>query len=140
MTEEADTTGVPRSFWVIGGIGLVFNLMGCVNFVSQLDPEAVASMPEAYRSIVETRPAWGTLAFAIAVFGGAIGAGLLLLRRSAATLVLLGALVGALVAQLPLFELPAFPAEAAVGGLSQLVVGGFLTWYASRADRRGWMR
>ena len=140
MTEDADPAGVPRSFWAVGALGLVFNLMGCLNFVSQLDPEAVASMPEAYRAIVETRPAWGTGAFAIAVFGGITGAALLLLRRSAATLVLLAALIGALVAQLPLFELPSFPAGAALGGLSQLVVGGFLTWYASRAGRLGWLR
>lgn len=127
-------------FWVIGAIGLVFNLMGCMNFISQMNADMVASMPEAYRAIVESRPAWGTGAFAVAVFGGALGCLLLLLRKSAAVYVLIASLVGAVAAQIPLVGMAGFSVEALIGGLSQVVVGAFLTWYSKRVERKGWIR
>jgi hypothetical protein len=127
------------SFWPIVVVGLVFNLMGCANFLSQMSADMVASMPEAYRAIVETRPAWATVAFAIAVFGGALGGSLLLLRKSIAYYVLIASLIGAAGAQLPLLGMADFPVEAMLGGLSQLVVGAFLVWYAKWAERRGWV-
>ena len=127
------------SFWVIGAIGLVFNLMGCMNFISQMNADLVASMPEAYRAIVESRPAWGTGAFAIAVFGGALGCLLLLLRKSAAFYVFITSLVGAVAAQIPLVGMAGFPVEVLIGGLSQVVIGAFLIWYTKRVERKGWI-
>ena len=126
-------SSVHWSFWVIGAFGLTFNLLGCVNYISQMNPESVASMPEAYRMIVEARPAWGTAAFALAVFGGALGCLLLLLRKSVAFYVLVLALVGVIVAQLPFLGMADFPREAWIGWLSQLVVAVFLVWYSKRA-------
>jgi hypothetical protein len=127
------------SFWAIAVVGLLFNLMGCVNFLSQMSPEMVASMPEAYRAIVETRPAWATGAFALAVFGGAIGAILLLLKKSVAYYVFIASLVGVVGAQLPFFGMKDFPSEAMAGWVSQVVVGAFLLRYTKFADRKGWV-
>ena len=133
-------SGVHWSFWVIGAIGLVFNLMGCMNFISQMNADMVASMPEAYRAIIENRPVWGTGVFAMAVFGGALGSLLLLLRKSAAFYALIASLVGAIAAQIPLVSMEGFPVEALIGGLSQVVIGAFLTWYSKRVERKGWIR
>jgi hypothetical protein len=127
------------SFWLICSVGLVFNLMGCMNFISQMDAERVASMPDAYRAIVETRPAWATGAFAIAVFGGALGGILLLARKSAAYVVFIASLLGAAAAQIPALGMTNFPVEALIGGLMQLVVGAFLVGYAKWAERKGWV-
>lgn len=134
MTDET-APSAPWTLWAIGGLGLLFNLMGCANFLAQLDAASVASMPESYRAIIEGRPAWATAGFALAVFGGAGGAILLLLRKAAAAPVLVASVVGALVAQLPLFGMPEFPTGAAVGGFMQVVVGIFLAWYAGNAER-----
>ena len=139
MNDET-VVGVHWSFWAIGAVGLVFNLMGCMNFFSQMDADMVASMPEAYRAIVESRPAWATGAFAVAVFGGALGGILLLLRKSAAYYVFIASLVGAVAAQIPFLGMAGFPIEALVGGLMQLVVGAFLVWYAKLAERKYWVR
>jgi hypothetical protein len=133
-------SSVHWSFWVIGAIGLVFNLMGCMNFISQMNTDMVASMPEGYRAIVEGRPVWGTGAFAIAVFGGALGCFLLLFRKSTAFYVFLASLFGAVVAQVPLVGMAGFPVEVLVGGLSQVVIGTFLIWYSKRVERKGWVR
>ncbi len=127
------------SFWVIGAAGLIFNLMGCMNYISQMNAENVASMPDLYRVIVENRPAWGTGAFAIAVFGGALGCLLLLLRKSVAVYVFVVALAGTVVAQLPFLGMADFPTAAWIGWLSQLVVGAFLIWYSKQTESKGWI-
>jgi hypothetical protein len=137
---EKILSGAHWSFWIIGAIGLVFNLMGCINFISQMNADMVSSMPEAYRAIVESRPAWGTGAFALAVFGGALGCLLLLLRKSTAFYVFIASLVGAIAAQIPLVGMAGFPVEALIGGLSQAVIGAFLIWYSKRVERKGWIR
>jgi hypothetical protein len=137
---EKILSGAHWSFWIIGAIGLVFNLMGCMNFISQMNADMVSSMPEAYRAIVESRPAWGTGAFALAVFGGALGCLLLLLRKSTAFYVFIASLVGAIAAQIPLVGMAGFPVEALIGGLSQAVIGTFLIWYSKRVERKGWIR
>ena len=127
------------SFWVIGIVGLIFNIMGCLNYISQMNAEMVASMPDSVRAIIESRPVWGTVAFAIAVFGGALGAILLLIRKSVAYYVFIASLVGAVVAQIPLLGLADFPAGVLIGGLSQLIVSVFLIWYSKWAKRKGWI-
>jgi hypothetical protein len=135
---EKSAVGVHWSFWVIGAVGLIFNLAGCMNYVSQMNAENVASMPEMYRAIVESRPAWGTAAFAIAVFGGSLGCLLLLLRKSVAVYVFILALVGAVVAQIPFIGMAGFPIGAWIGWLSQLVVIGFFIWYSKKTASNGW--
>ena len=138
MNEET-AVGIHWSFWVVGSVGLIFNLFGCMNYISQMNAEMVASMPDVYRAIVESRPAWGTAAFATAVFGGALGCLLLLLRKSVAVYVFVVSLVGAVVAQLPFLGMAGFPVEAWFGWLSQLAVGAFLIWYSKRSKGRGWI-
>jgi len=73
--------GVHWSFWVISAVALIWNVMGVINYFMQMNADALATYPEAERAIVEGRPAWATGAFAIAVFGGAVGGLLLLLRK-----------------------------------------------------------
>lgn len=127
------------SYWIIGAAGLIFNLMGCMNYISQMNVEMVASMPEAYHAMIDSRPAWGTGAFAIAVFGGALGCLLLLLRKLVAVYVFIASLVGAVVAQIPFLGMADFPVEAWIGWLSQLVVGVFLIWYSKCAKGKDWI-
>lgn len=136
---ENTVAAVHWSFWVIAVVGLIFNLMGCINYVSQMNPENVASMPEVYRAIVESRPAWGTGAFAIAVFGGLLGCLLLLLKKAVAVYVFIVALVGAVAAQFPFLGAADFPTTAWIGWLSQVVFAAFLVWYSKQTKSRGWI-
>ena len=137
MSDES-VGSVHWSFWGIGAVGLVFNLMGCVNFISQMNAESLASMPEAVQAIVDSRPAWATGAFAIAVFGGVLGGILLLLKQSAAYHFFGASLVAAVAAQIPVLGMGGFP--MLVGWLSQLVVTAFLIWYSRWCERKGWVR
>lgn len=136
---EKTVVSVHWSFWLIGAAGLIFNLLGCINFLSQMNAEAVSSMPEIYRTIAESRPAWGTAVFALAVFGGLLGCLLLLLRKSVALYVFVASVVGAIAAQIPFVGMANFPVEACVGWLSQVAVGVFLVWYSRHAKSKDWI-
>ena len=79
MNDE-NVGSVHWSFWAIGALMLIWNVMGIINFFVQMNPDVLAAYRESERAIIDGRPAWATGAFAIAVFGGAFGS--LLLRQS----------------------------------------------------------
>jgi len=138
---DGTSSGVPRSFWVIGALTLIFNAAGVTNFISQMSADAVAALPDLYRTVIESRPTWATIAFGAAVFGGALGCILLLLRKSAAYAVFVVSLLGAIVTMIDTIGTVSSnvaPAGFLVGNLTQLVVTGFLIWYSKRAGTRGW--
>lgn len=132
------------SFWAIGVVALIWNGLGGVNFFVQMNADAVAAMPETHRSIIEGRPAWATGGFAIAVFGGALGGLLLLLRKSAAPYLFIASLLGVIVTTIHTVGIASsttdFSAvEISVMILMPLVVAAFLIWYSKWAERKGWI-
>jgi uncharacterized membrane protein len=133
-----EKTNVHWSFWIIGAFALVWNAMGCINYLSQMSPETLAGYPEAARALVESRLAWATAAFAIAVFGGVIGCLLLMLRKSAAYYVFIASLLGVIVTNIHTFRISG-SIEIWVGSLMSLVVAAFLIWYSKLAERKAWV-
>ena len=127
--------GVHWSFWAIGAVALIWNVMGVINFFAQMNADALAGMPESYRAIIEGRPAWATGAFAIAVFGGALGCLLLLLRKSAAYYLFIASLLGTIV------QMPSYlgMTRATIGVGASLLVAAFLIWYSKQAESKGWI-
>lgn len=124
----------PFMFWAIAVVGLLWNLIGCWNFIVQSDAEAVARMPDVYRLIVENRPAWATAGFAVSVYGGAVGAILMLLRRKIATGLFALSLLGSLVTFY--FTFRVLGIEPAT--LSALLMSVALIVFAGVAVRRNW--
>ena len=124
------------SFWIVAAAGLVWNLMGCLNFITQTNPENVARMPEIYQVIIAGRPPWATIAFAFAVFGGAVGCILLLMRRQMAFPVLAVSFAGIAVTAWFTFSIVG-PVPAM---LLSILVGAALLWYASIVRRFNWLR
>ena len=136
--------GVHWSFWVIGAIALIWNVMGVINLFMQMNADALAAMPEAQRAIIEGRPAWATGAFAIAVFGGALGCLLLLLRKSAAYYLFIASLLGMIVHMIPYLGMAGStidfgPFEISMYILMPLAVAAFLIWYSKQAESKGWI-
>ncbi len=141
------TVEVPRSkgFWLVGILALVWNLIGVAMFWMQVNmgAEALAQMTEQQRQVYEATPAWLNVAFAIAVFGGVLGAlGMLMGKRWAVTmffvslLALLVQMIGAYLAT------PAWAAYGAAGLVMPvvLIVIALLFWrYAQKCVMRGWL-
>ncbi len=136
--------GVHWSFWAIGAVTLIWNVMGVINFLVQANADALASFPESHRAIVEGRPAWATGAFAIAVFGGALGCLLLLLRKPAAYYLFIASLLGVIVQLIHTLGIARStinfsPLDILMIILMPLVVAAFLTWYSKWAESKGWI-
>lgn len=88
------------SFWVIGLVLLIWNLLGCINFVMQLNPDVISAYAESEQSIIRNRPIWATSAFAVAVFGGALGCLLLLFKNSLCVPLFWSSLAGVVITML----------------------------------------
>ncbi len=143
MNDE-NVGGVHWSFWAIGAVALIWNVMGVINFFVQMNADALAAMPESHRAIVEGRPAWATGGFAIAVFGGALGCLLLLLRKSAAYYLFIASLLGVIVTMIHTVSLAVStidfsPFEIAGVILMPLVAVALLIWYSKHAESKGWI-
>ncbi len=133
--------GVHWSFWLIGAVALIWNGMGVINFFVQMNPDMLAAFRESERAIIEGRPAWATGAFAIAVFGGALGCLLLLLRKSAACYLFIAALLGGIVTMIHTLGAGIDFGLGEILGiiLLPLVVAAFLIWYSKQAESKGWI-
>ena len=139
-----DTTvgKVHWSFWAIAGVALIWNALGAINFVVQLNPDAIEAYRETERAIIEGRPLWATAGFALAVFGGVIGCLLLLLRKSAATYVFIASLIGVIVTMIhSLIAVGSTIGPFEILGiiLMPLIVAAFLIWYSRQAESKGWI-
>ncbi|WP_203323520.1 hypothetical protein [Pseudoxanthomonas beigongshangi] len=141
------TMEIPRSkgFWLVAVLALIWNLIGVAMFWMQVNmsAEALAAMTERQRQVYEATPMWLNVAFAIAVFGGVLGAiGMLMGKRWAVTmffvslLALLVQMIGAYLVT------PAWDAYGVAGLVmpAVLIVIALLFWrYAQRCVVRGWL-
>jgi len=133
------------SFWAISAFALIWNVLGSMNYFMQMNADTVATLPETHRAIIIGRPAWATGGFALSVFAGALGGLLLLLRKSAASYLFIGSLLGTSVtmihtARIATSTIDFSAAEILVMIVMPLVVAAFLIWYSRRAEGRGWIR
>lgn len=140
---------LPKSFWIIAVLGLLWNLLGLAMFFMQvtLSPEALAAMPAAQREIHGATPAWIDVTFGLTVVSGVVSGvlgavGLLMRRRWA--VVMFGVSLVALAVQLlgAYLVTPAGAASGAAGlGLPVLliVIAFALLAYACNVASRGWL-
>jgi hypothetical protein len=140
MNDET-VRSVHWSFWAIGAVALVWNVMGVINFFMQMNPDMIAAYRDSERAIIEGRPTWATGAFVIAVFGGALGCILLLLRKSAAYYIFMASLLGVIVTMIHTLGIGIDFGPGEILGiiLMPLVVAAFLIWYSKQAQNKGWI-
>jgi hypothetical protein len=126
--EDVREAPVPAWFWIVAVLALLWEAMGCYQYLIQVRTDAA------------TMPTWLVAVFAVAVWGGLLGAALLLMRRSLARLALIVSLIAVLI-QFGSLVLTG-PIDLSQAGLPVLVVAVavFLVWFAHHAARRGWLR
>ena len=140
MSNESANT-IHWSFWLVSTLMLIWNVMGCANYFVQMNPEILATYRESERMIVEGRPVWASVAFALAVFGGAIGCVLLLIRRSTAIYLFIVSLLGVIVTVAHTFTVGIEFGSGEILGIiiMPIVVAFFLVWYAIYAKQKTWI-
>ena len=145
MTDEAQpvaTTATPVWYWLVAIACLLFEGAGAFLFANSLtlDP---ATLPLDQRAIFDATPQWMTIAWAVAIGAGLLGAIGLLLRRRLAEPFLLGSLLAVAVQFSGLFLVRQLreltPEDHLVVPVAILFLAyGF--WQAAKlARRRGWL-
>ncbi len=129
------------SFWLLASVALIWNLLGAINFVMQMDAEMLVNYRESERMIIENRPLWATLGFAVAVFGGALASLLLLLKKSMALYLFVASFIGVLITMLHSLGSGIQFGVAEIIGiiLIPIIVAVFLIWYCKRCEKKGWL-
>lgn len=135
-----EVIGAPAPVWlrIVAALGLCWNLFGVYAYL-----QTVGALSGADAAMSNAMPAWVTGAFAIAVFGGALGSlGLLLLKRWGKLLLLLS-LLAVLAMDVWTFLLRGAGGAMENGELgltvAVAVIAIFLFWMAYDADRKGWL-
>jgi hypothetical protein len=126
------------SFWLICIVALIWNVMGSINFIMQMNPEMLANYPEAAQSLITSRPLWATIAFAVAVFGGVLGDILLIIKKSVAYYLFIVSFLCVVVVNIHTFSV-SNAVDIWIGSLMSLVVAVFLIWYSKYTKRKCWI-
>ncbi len=136
-----NTGGIHWSFWIISTLMLIWNVMGCINFFVQMNPEMVSSYRVNEQAVISDRPAWATVAFAVAVFGGALGCILLMLKKSISFYLFIASLLGVVVTMIHTLNAGIDFGIGEILGivLMPLVVAAFLIWYSKYTENKGWI-
>jgi len=135
----------PKLFWIISIVALIWNLMGVSAYLMQafMTEDALQKLPEAEQALYTDLPAWVTAAFAIAVFGGTLGAVGLLLRKKWARLIFLFSLIGIIVQMAHSFfisnNIDAYGPGAVIMPIMVLVIGVYLIMFSKSAIAKGWI-
>jgi len=130
------------SFWVLGILMLIWNVMGCLNFLMQMNPEIIASYRDFEQALILNRPLWATLAFAIAVFGGAIGCILLLFKKTISFYVLIASFIGTVITMAHTLNANIYFSFGDMIAIIILpiLIATFLIGYEKYSERKGWLK
>lgn len=134
-------------FWVIAGIFLLWNAFGCYLYVidvSLTDAQYAEKYGQVMADARHFYPSWAFAAYAVAVWGGLVAAGLLLLRRRLAVTAFVISLIAAAICFIPNFiSAPLREAGGATYWLMPLIVvaiGLVEVWFARRESAKGSLR
>ncbi len=140
MSEKV-TGSVHWSFWVVGAVALVWNAMGVLNLVMQMNPDVLATYPESHQTIVANQTGWIAASVTVAIIGGTIGCVLLLLRKAGAVYLFYASLIGTIIVVAHTLSLPIElrSSDIVLIIVMPVVVAALLAWYSRWTAMRGWI-
>lgn len=136
---------LPTSYWIIAVVGLIWNLMGVMNFFGQtfMSDETMASLPEAQQELFQSVPLWMTIVFAIAVFTGTLGCIGLLLKKAWAVPLFLISLVTIVIQMSYSFLITDYAdimgITSVIVMISIFVIAAVLYFYSTQSKKKGWI-
>lgn len=139
MTRDDSAGKAPPSYWVVAGLGLLWNAFGgYLYLLSKFNPEAaMAGADPAMREYALNMPIWAHLGWSVGIWGSVLGSVLMLVRSRHAVTAFLASLIGALIS---------FAAQGMAGvlpvGLSAGIAGviAFLWWFCRNEAAKGMLR
>ena len=133
----------PTWFWWISGIGLAWNALGLMAFVSQMLMDPSTLRPDEHE-FYANMPLWADIGFGVAVFGGVLGCVALLLKKSWAVAMLVVCVIGIVVQNLHSIVLAngieVFGTAALALPVMTFLIGVGLAWFARHSQQKGWIR
>ena len=140
------TTSIPRTFWVIGIVALLWNLMGLASFFAQvmMSADVLASLPEEQQEMYIHTPIWLKAVHGIATVGGCLACvGLLLKKKWSMPLFMISLIAIVLQMGYSIFFTDAseilVAAQAYVIPILVIGIGVFLWYYSKSANAKGWL-
>lgn len=146
MMTDAIETKPPTWYWVVAILALLWEAMGVASYLYHVSLTAadIDALPGGQAALMRMTPAWVNGAFAVATWGGLLGALGLLLRRRWARALLIVSLIAIVVQFGWVFAVA--KAHVLIGSSSIIfpavifLIGIVLVWFAGVATRRGWLR
>ena len=143
MDDTLASRPVPRWYIAAAIASLLFMLIGCAGFLMDVITDPRVLSPDQ-RALMLARPVWMKAAYAVAVWSGLAGAGLLLVRRALADPVLLLSLIATVLTFLPYALVPAVrdlvKTSDVVAAVVVVAIVGLIYFFAHRSRQRGWLR
>lgn len=135
----------PRWLQIVAALGLLWNIFGIVQFFASFGGSVEGLMQQGMTAeqaaLYYGLPVWMTAAFAIGVFGGAIGCVLLWLRKRAAiavSAISLSAYIVLYVGDIALGVFAAFGASQVAVLTMVVLIAAILLWVSRHARKQGY--
>jgi hypothetical protein len=150
--QQAVSARAPAHLWAVGILALLWNAIGCydytmtrmrdVEYFEHMMPGTDANAVLAY---IDSFPIWAQSGWALGVWGGLVGAALLLLRHRLAVWAFAVSLIGAVLGLGYQILNPGGPAAMHEGAGAVIpyviiAIAAFLFWYSSSMARKGVIR
>ena len=99
MDQAVSTAKVPVSFWVVAGLGVVWNGFAVMAYwlTTTHDQQTMAQAPPEMAIALAQTPSWAIAAWGLATMAALVGSLLLVFRRKLAVLAFVASLAGLLV-------------------------------------------
>jgi len=142
----------PVHLWIVGILALIWNGIGCYDYLMtrMRNTDYFASMmpgtdPNAVLAYIDSFPVWAQAGWAFGVWGGLLGAVLLLIRSRYSVWAFALSLVGAVLGLGYQIANPGGPAAmhegaGAVMPYIIIAIAAFLAWYSWTQEKRGVLR
>ncbi len=133
------------SFWIFSIIAIIWNTMGVNAYLQQAckTDSFKAMYTEQQLDLIANAPAWSTAAFAIAVFGGFLGALLLILRKKLAYSVFILSTIAAFIQMYYNFviidSVAVYGPGATIMPIMIIVFAFAEIMYSKYASKKGWI-
>lgn len=147
LEHNSATPKVNTIYWVIAGLGFLWNLMGVYQFYVEYNfwskPDTRSALPPEFGPLYDASPSWLYVVFAIAVLAGLLGCVGLLLRKKWAVPVFMVSLIAVFIQMgYNLFGMDTLNVLGKSAAIMPLVVVGFallLYLFSKRSLHRGYL-